>query len=128
MSAAASDGETVYSRQPYLHASKSLDGPFQKVDIQLPAGHTPASWGNDNPAPFIFGNGTVLMLTRKYNHTRAVKHIVPHDTIWLVRAASYRGPYELLGEFVPHESFNEEDPVRERVILPACSFRLRSVG
>ena len=76
-------GEVIYSAQPNLHASKSLDGPFEKVNFTLPAGHSPVSWGNDNPAPFVFDNGTVLMLTRKYNHTRAVKHIVPHDTIWL---------------------------------------------
>jgi hypothetical protein len=110
-SVAESDTPVVYSKQPYLSASKSLDGPFETVEIKLPAGHTTVSWGNDNPAPFVFDNGTVLMLTRKYNHTRAIKHIVPHDTIWVVRAASYLGPYELLGEFVPHENFNEEDPV-----------------
>ncbi len=50
------------------------------------------------------------MLTRKYNGTASKLHIVPHDTIWLVRAPSYAGPYELLGEFVPNEKFNEEDP------------------
>ena len=77
---------------PYLHASKRLSGPFTRVNVSLPPGHTPVGWGTDNPAPFIFENGTVLMLTRKYNGTAAKLHIVPHDTIWLVRAPSFKGP------------------------------------
>ncbi len=97
---------------PYLHASKSLAGPFTRVNVSLPPGHSPMGWGYDNPAPFIFPNGTVLMLTRKYNGTAAKLHIVPHDTIWLVRAPSFEGPYELVFDRPVFESeqFNEEDP------------------
>eukprot|EP00041_Stephanoeca_diplocostata_P009712 m.151419 g.151419 ORF g.151419 m.151419 type:complete len:397 (-) comp17859_c1_seq5:204-1394(-) len=104
--------DTVYSSQPYLHASTSLQGPFTRVNFSLPPGHTAVGWGNDNPAPFIFDNGTVLMLTRKYNHTRATKHEEPHDTIWLVRADSYKGPYTLVFDrpVFTDENFNEEDP------------------
>ena len=47
------------------------------------------NWGSDNPAPYIFENDTVLMLARKSNHSAAVS-----STIWLIRAPSYRGPYE----------------------------------
>jgi len=101
-----------YSSQPHILASKSLDGPFVRVNVTLPAGHTAVGWGNDNPAPFIFENGTVLMLTRKYNGTAHSHHIEPHDTIWLVRASSYEGPYELVFDtpVFEHENFNEEDP------------------
>eukprot|EP01051_Picozoa_sp_SAG22_P010536 SAG22_NODE_954_length_6332_cov_4.111343_3_plen_462_part_00 len=106
-----------YSEQPNLHAAKSLARPFVKVNFSLPPGHTAAGWGNDNPAPFVFPNGSVLMLSRKYNGTAAKLKIVPHDTIWLVRADSYRGPYELVHDrplfsdwFAAHGPFNEEDP------------------
>ena len=60
----------------------------------------------------VFPNGTVLMLTRKYNGTAAKLHIVPHDTIWLVRAPSFAGPYELVFDrpVFENELFNEEDP------------------
>lgn len=97
---------------PYIHASKNLSGPFERVNISLPAGHVPIRWGTDNPAPYIFKNGTVLMLTRKYNGTAARLKIVPHDTIWLVRAPSFKGPYELVFDHPAfnHEQFNEEDP------------------
>ena len=40
-------GPVVYSKAPYLHASKRLDGPFEKVNITLPPGHVTAGWGND---------------------------------------------------------------------------------
>jgi hypothetical protein len=108
----AAAAEPIYSRQPYLHTAKLLAGPFQRVNFSLPAGHTPVGWGSDNPAPFVFENGTVLMLTRKYNGTASKLHIVPHDTIWLVRAQSYLGPYELVHDkplFSDYENpFNEE--------------------
>ena len=50
--------------------------------------------------------------TRKYNGTAHEEHREPHDTIWLVRAPSWRGPYELVGDgpAFRNESFNEEDP------------------
>ena len=47
------------SAAPYIHASSSLSGPFTRVDIEIPPGHTPVGWGSDNPAPYIFNNGTV---------------------------------------------------------------------
>jgi hypothetical protein len=31
----------LYSSQPYVHASSSLDGPFERLNFSLPAGHTP---------------------------------------------------------------------------------------
>ena len=107
---AATDPE--YAAQPFLSVSKSLDGPFKPVNFTLPPGHTALGWGNDNPAPYVFENGTVLMLTRKYNGTAAKLHIVPHDTIWRVRAPSYEGPYELVFNrpVFPHQSWNDEDP------------------
>jgi len=102
--------QPVFSQQPSLHASKSLSGPFQRVNFSLPPGHTTVSWGSDNPAPFIFANGTVLMLTRKYNRTAAKLDIQPHDTIWLVRADSFKGPYTLVFDrpVFQGEKFNEE--------------------
>ena len=38
---------------PFLHASKSLAGPFTRVNVSLPPGHSPMAWGYDNPAPFV---------------------------------------------------------------------------
>jgi len=109
--ASNSESLPIYSQQPHIHYSKSLDGPFRQVNISLPPGHS-VLWGADNPAPFIFDNGTVLMLTRKYNGTAHKMHIEPHDTIWLVRAPSFKGPYELVlnRPIFVNESFNEEDP------------------
>jgi hypothetical protein len=102
----------IYTSQPYVHYSSSFEGPFQRLNLTLPPGHTPVGWGYDNPAPWIFDNGTVLMLSRKYNGTAAHAHIEPHDTIWLVRADSFKGPYELVFDrpVFEHENFNEEDP------------------
>eukprot|EP00037_Helgoeca_nana_P006964 m.63618 g.63618 ORF g.63618 m.63618 type:complete len:411 (-) comp17802_c0_seq2:1736-2968(-) len=109
---------TVYSAQPYVHAAKSLSGPWTRVNITLPPnGQSSSAWGSDNPAPFIFPNGTLLMLTRKYNGTAAKLKIVPHDTIWLVTAPSYLGPYTFVHDeplfsdyFKAVHPFNEEDP------------------
>ena len=101
---------TMTPSQPYVHFSDSLDGPFERLNITLPPGVVPVGWGYDNPAPFIFDNGTVLMLTRKYNGTKP--RVEPHDTIWLVRAPSFRGPFEFVGDgpVFGDEQFNEEDP------------------
>ena len=112
---AALSEATEFSAKPYIHASKSLQGPFERVNVTSPPG-SPLSWGSDNPAPYIFPNGTVLMLTRKYNGTRAKAHQEPHDTIWLVRAPSFDGPYEFVFDrpVFAGESFNEEDPCQWR--------------
>ena len=50
--------------------------------------------GASNPAPYIFVNGTVLALFRIYNSTPAR----PTSRIFAMRAPSFRGPYEVLGE------------------------------
>merc|ERR1711871_1363001 len=107
-----SKSNTVFTAQPFIHYSKSLDGPFERLNISLPPGLS-VSFGNDNPAPYIFPNGTVLMLIRYYNSTRAKNHIEPHDTIYLVTAPSFRGPYSLVFNrpVFKDENFNEEDPV-----------------
>merc|ERR1712203_1342869 len=49
------------------------------------------------------------MLTRKYQNP---KYGEPHDTIWLVRAPSFKGPYEFVFDrpVFENETFNEEDP------------------
>lgn len=49
----------VYTSQPYIHYSSSLEGPFKRLNITLPPGHVLVGWGYDNPAPWIFENGTV---------------------------------------------------------------------
>eukprot|EP00040_Diaphanoeca_grandis_P004362 m.28339 g.28339 ORF g.28339 m.28339 type:complete len:412 (-) comp15902_c0_seq1:204-1439(-) len=102
----------TYSEQPYVHSSSSLTGNFTRINFTLPAGAKSVSYGSDNPAPYIFENGTVLMLSRKYNGTKDAhgNYYKPHDTIWVVRAQSFKGPYELVGPAFPNETFNEEDP------------------
>ena len=95
----------------------------KRLNISLPEGHSAVSWGSDNPSPWIYPNGTVLMLSRKYNGTRAKAHEEPHDTIWLIRAPSFRGPYELVFDrpVFANETFNEEDPCLWCVlIIDAC--------
>jgi len=113
-----SGGAAVFAQQPYLHAAKSLAGPWSRVNVTPPPpGQRSLDWGSDNPAPFIFPNGTVLMLTRKYNGTAAKLGVVPHDTIWLVTAPSFAGPYTFVHDeplfsdyFREVKPFNEEDP------------------
>jgi len=101
---------------PEIHWSRSLDGPWDRLNISgVPAGEMPR--GASNPAPFIFDNGTTIALFRVYNAT-PVHHT---SRIFVMRAASFVGPYEVLGEaFHPGGSptFNssvsshvhEEDP------------------
>lgn len=122
--AGGASGQAVFSQQPYVHASTSLAGPFQRVNYSVPPGSESVGWGSDNPAPYIFPNGTVLMLTRKYNGTRAKEHIKPHDTIWLVRAPSFRGPFELVYDrpVFQGESFDEE--VRESAMVMGGGVRM----
>lgn len=54
-----------------IHYSKSLDGPWERVDLTFDKSAPPGSaaqfpphGGNSNPAPWVLPNGTVLMLSR----------------------------------------------------------------
>lgn len=65
-------------------------GPWQSVDADLHGAGMPprmGKFGIDNPTPYFFPNGSVLLLGR-----------CDYSTVGLIRANSFRGPYELLSE------------------------------
>lgn len=80
-----------------VHWAKDIAGPWQSVGPVTvdwgPRGQPP-NGGVSNPAPYVFPNGTVLMLGRGQdvrrfpNHTKVVGH-----NIWLFRADSWNATY-----------------------------------
>jgi hypothetical protein len=87
----------LWTHLQYVHYATSLAGPWLRENFTTPTGgnRSDIRWGNDNPAPYIFPeNGTVLMLTRRYQSPKL--GVEPHDTIWLVTAPSWRGPYRFV--------------------------------
>lgn len=95
-----------WSAKPYIHVAHSLSGEWEKAEVQgAPQGAPASDFGWDNPAPFVYPNGTVLLLTR-YN-------VPGWSAIWVSRAPSFRGPYEFIsghgGDFSPSDT-SQEDP------------------
>lgn len=90
-----------------MHYADSLDGPFQQLAVPFNTKNKTSEGTGfvmDNPAPYIFENGTVLVLFRKINWcvtsnpptcSRATRALTE---IWLARAPSFRGPYEIIGD------------------------------
>lgn len=79
-----------------MHYSKSLSGPWQNGGrLQINSAGMPPAAGRSNPAPYIFPNGTVLMLARGKdavilpNGTRVIQH-----NVFLYRAPSWNSTYE----------------------------------
>ena len=91
----------------WVHYADSLDGPFQQLAVPFNTKNKTSEGTGfvmDNPAPYIFENGTVLVLFRKINWcvtsnpptcSRATRALTE---IWLARAPSFRGPYEIIGD------------------------------
>eukprot|EP01052_Picozoa_sp_SAG31_P033662 SAG31_NODE_3833_length_3838_cov_2.158866_2_plen_379_part_00 len=102
----------------WVHFSPSLAGPFQRMQVPFNTRNkTTESTGfvMDNPAPFIFENGTVILLIRKINNcafSRPSSCSRPRalTEIWLARAPSFRGPYEIIGDAPITSSTRAEDP------------------
>jgi len=89
----------LWAHVQYVHHAASLAGPWLRQNFtNPPAGGNDSDigWGNDNPAPYIYPNGTVLMLTRRYQSPK--RGVEPHDTIWLVTAPSWKGPYHFVSD------------------------------
>ena len=91
--------EPLWTHVQYVHHAVSLAGPWLRENFTSPpvgGNDSDIGWGNDNPAPFIFPNGSVLMLTRRYQSPKL--GVEPHDTIWLVTAPSWKGPYRFVSD------------------------------
>ena len=91
-------------RDTNIHYSSSIDGPWAKHRIDFSYGSAPPTpnIGTSNPAPYMFPNGTVLMLGRgkdanMVNGTREIYH-----NIWLYRASSWNTTYH----WVPSSGVN----------------------
>lgn len=90
-----------------IRSSRSLLGPWETHAIDFsydaaPNGTAPPNCGTSNPAPYVFPNGTVLMVARGkdggfVNHT----HVLYHN-IWLYRAPAWNATYE----WVPSDGVN----------------------
>lgn len=78
--------DTTPTSAHILYAS-SLDGPWQSIDANLTDVGIPprmGKWGIDNPAPYFFPNGSVLLLGR-----------CEWNTVGSITAESWRGPYRM---------------------------------
>lgn len=87
---------TVRNGGAHAHYSKSLDGPWQSAGkLRINTAGMPSVAGSSNPAPYVFPNGTVLMMGRG----KDARHL-PNGTvirghnIFLYRAASWNATYE----------------------------------
>eukprot|EP00051_Salpingoeca_urceolata_P015283 m.197446 g.197446 ORF g.197446 m.197446 type:complete len:470 (-) comp18347_c0_seq2:47-1456(-) len=69
--------------------SKSPNGPFEtKILWDTPDNHKHGT----NPSPYIFPNGSVLLVYSRRWEQHAAPHIVYKDT-WVATAPSWQGPY-----------------------------------
>lgn len=86
-----------------IHYSRSLDGPWLDAGpITFDLGHMPPTGGTSNPAPYIFPNGTVLMLARgKDSGVESERRPANHNIV-LFRANSWNETYE----YVPSNGVN----------------------
>ena len=81
----------------HLHYSPSLDGPWKSFGGRLPVDTAGcAACGSSNPAPWIFANGTVLMVGRGKDTSNG------RHNLWLYRAASWNSTYH----WVPSNGVN----------------------
>jgi len=111
-----------------VHYSKSLNGPWDKVDLTFdksaPPGsgaHFPPHGGNSNPAPWVLPNGTVLMLSRGKDMGMTGNDgegIPKNRNIVLFRADSWNSTYRWVPSNGPNGTVNigdgkvtTEDPV-----------------
>lgn len=83
-----------------LHHAKSLDGPWInsgpiKYSYENSAGvKPPSNAGTSNPAPYVFSNGTVLLLGRGKDAVRNSSGVFHMHNIFLYRAARWDATYE----------------------------------
>ena len=82
----------------HIHYSKSLAGPWVSAGPLKKNTRGCNGCGSSNPAPFIFPNGTVLMLGRSKDRDGSR---IGHN-IWLYRAESWNATYE----YVPGNGIN----------------------
>lgn len=101
-----------YVVAPQMHVSDSPDGPWAYMQAAVPRDNPTIASGADigasadNPAPFMFSNGSVLMLSRSYDMEAKLSRV------WVSVAPGLGGPYRIVqpaGIFSP-SSFSEEDP------------------
>eukprot|EP00911_Craspedida_sp_UC1_P000698 UC1_evm4s531 len=90
-------GETVAcdDKSTNILYSKTLDGPWSRMNVPIVkagTGRPPdmGKYGVDNPAPFFFPNGSLLMLGRD-----------DWNSVGIITADSWRGPYTLRGLIGP---------------------------
>ena len=79
----------------HVHWATSLEGPWHDGGALEMDTAGCDGCGNSNPAPWIFDNGTVLMIGRsKDQHYVGREHIFGHN-LWLYRADSWNSTCEL---------------------------------
>ena len=117
----------------YVSFSSSLSGAFTTIEVPFNIENKTSAGSGfvmDNPAPYVFPNGSVLVLFRKINfgHQAGASSVPPHTAgvrgtdksctaattaitqIWLATAPSFRGPYTVRGHEPITQSTREEDP------------------
>lgn len=108
----------VTDRGANIHVSDSLDGPWVGTGV-ITATKPPLSVCNDhncvggggccagtsNPAPYIFPNGTVLLVARSKDAYRYPNGtVLSFRNIWLYRAETYNSTYEWIDAGGPNGS------------------------
>lgn len=103
----------------HLHYSKSLDGPWISAGrLKVDQTGMPATGGTSNPAPYVFPNGTVIMMGRGKDSNRVNGTHVIERNIVLFRAESWNSTYTFVPGNGPGGAVNigngripTEDPV-----------------
>eukprot|EP00565_Helicotheca_tamesis_P001055 CAMPEP_0185740950 /NCGR_PEP_ID=MMETSP1171-20130828/38694_1 /TAXON_ID=374046 /ORGANISM="Helicotheca tamensis, Strain CCMP826" /LENGTH=661 /DNA_ID=CAMNT_0028412883 /DNA_START=27 /DNA_END=2015 /DNA_ORIENTATION=- len=83
-------------RRIAIFYSRSLTGPWERhlVDFSYGSEGRPFNAGTSNPAPYVFPNGTVIMLSRGKDAEIIDGKVVGLHNIWLYRAKSWNATYE----------------------------------
>eukprot|EP01052_Picozoa_sp_SAG31_P024174 SAG31_NODE_2040_length_6591_cov_8.808996_1_plen_309_part_00 len=101
---AADTCNTSGSSGAHVHWATSLEGPWHDAGpLKMEtSGCEPQGCDNHNPAPWIFDNGTVLMIGRSRDqHWAGREHLFGHN-LWLYRADSWNATYH----WVPSSGVN----------------------
>ena len=96
--------------RPTIHWAKSLEGPWTSVGpakVDWGKQGQPPNGGTSNPSPYIFPNGTTLLIARGQDARTVNGHRIVGHNIFLFRAPHWNATYE----FIPLGGVNGSLPV-----------------
>jgi len=101
--------------QAHISYSPTLEGPWKSAGvINISTPHLPSNAGTSNPAPYVFPNGTVLMIGRgKDAHRFPNGTVEAYHNIFMYRADSWNASYS----WVPLDGVNGSLPIGNGKLL-----------